>query len=122
MTKRRIRLLEIVILVYLFNQIVVGIVALNINHQYYEQFRQKLLVKGEIIEMEYYNLTFPDLNYNLLEQGITRHFYNLTIRDYLTNSIIYRSLGIGIIEKFDIRIGNIIFIYKNQPFIEVKVK
>ncbi|KKM87101.1 hypothetical protein LCGC14_1272380 [marine sediment metagenome] len=114
-------------LIYLAGQLVVGIETIRINNQFYARFGQKLLVKGEIIEMEYFNITFPDVNFNILERdlpppNIILHLYNLTISDSLTNSFIYRSLGIDIIERFDIQIGDVILFYKNPPFIKTKGK
>jgi len=122
MERSRNIILKIILLIYLFGQLVVGMEALRINNQFYTQFGQKLLVKGDIIKMDYFNKTFPEVNFNIIDNfNLNRmeHFYNLTIGDHITNSIIYCSLEIGIIEKFDIQIGNIIFIYRNPPFIEV---
>lgn len=111
------------LLLYLIIQLVGNMGILIINDQYYEQFQQKLLVKGEIIEMDYYNITFPDFRFNILpSENITNHYYNLTIQDILSASIKYCSLEMGFVVDYEIEIGDVIYIYKNAPFIEIKNK
>lgn len=123
MTERRINTLEIMLLLYLIIQLVGNMGILIINDQYYEQFQQKLLVKGEIIEMDYYNITFPDFRFNILpSENITNHYYNLTIQDILSASIKYCSLEMGFVVDYEIEIGDVIYIYKNAPFIKIKNK
>jgi len=92
MIKNKISGIELMILIYLVVQLITGIGSFIINERYYEPFQQKLLITGEIVDMNYFNITFSDnVYYSLIinNSDITKHYYNLTIKDILSNSLKY---------------------------------
>ena len=118
--ERRMNGLKFVVLIYLFSQLVVSIESQRIHNQFYSQFEQKLLIRGDVIEMEYFNITFKNVNSIISERYITKHYFNLTIDDEISNSLIYYGLEVSIVKEFNVHIGDIIYFYRNPPFIKVR--
>jgi len=112
--------ITIILAVYLISNVSV-LIYINNNVPYDEP---KLIVKGEVLDMSYFNMTYHNPYHNIIDDlniNVTRHFYNLTIFNQLTQSIVFHSFEISIIYHYNIIIGVIIEIYDFKPFIEIKV-
>ena len=114
--------LSFILILYLAGNISVFVL---INENQIEEY-PKLIVKGEILDMDFWNMTTDDVNpnFNLIsreKENLTIYYYNLTIFNKLTSSIINYTFEESIINHFNIQIGSIIEIYEFHPFLEIKV-
>ncbi len=100
------------------------------QYEYYNKSHDfespKLVVKGEVLTMDQWNITTEDVNpnFNIIsreKENWTTYFYNLTIFNELTSSIEKYIFESDIISRFNISIGCTIEIYDYHPFIEIKV-
>ena len=120
--RKKISILETMILIYLIIQLISGIGTLIINEQYNAPYKQKLLITGVIIDLDYFNMTFEnDVNFNIITDNsmIIKYYCNLTIKDIISNSLKNVILEKYIIIDWNIKLGSIIYVWKNAPFIEI---
>lgn len=100
-------------------------IFININNLQSESY-PKLVVKGEVIEMGYWNRTTEDINpnFNLIsreKENLTEYYCNLTIFNILTLSRVNYIFEKDIITHYNIQIGSCIEIYEYTPFLRINV-
>lgn len=115
-------ILSFILIFYLMGNIGVLIVI----EQYNVSSQPKLIVKGEVLTMEYWNLTTEEVNvnFNIIsgeKENLTVHYCTLTIFNKLALSRVNYTFEISIINHYHIQIGSIIEIYEYYPFLEIKV-
>ena len=118
--------IKIAICIILINYLIVNTIALVYNYELLRELEPKFIVRGEILEMNYFNFTFSnEVNFNIIsrqQKNITEYYYNLTIFNQLTKSIEYYSLEISVIKSYDIQIGNIIELWDLKGgFYDIKI-
>lgn len=118
--------LKIGICIILINYLISNTISLIYINERLQKLEPKLIVRGEILEMNYFNVTFSnEVNFNIIsrqQKNITEHYYNATIFNQLTKSIEYYSFEISVIKSYDIQIGNIIELWDLKGgFYDIKI-
>ena len=118
---------KIGIMILLVCYVITGTSNLIVNNQRIEELSPKLVVFGEVREMDYWNITIEDDYYNMInsfgdKKNITIHFYNLTIFNFIVFSNVIYGFEYGIVKAYNIQIKSIIVIYDiGGSFIEIDV-